>query len=82
MATRKLICVGQAFAYTEADCEHDAFVYFDPQSLEFFVVEGEEEPGLMRYESELIPAQDYILDNPEWREDIRRTIIDRFEPAA
>jgi hypothetical protein len=81
MATTKLICVGQIFSYTEADTEHDAFIYLDPDALEFFVVEGREEDD-GRYESDLIPVADYLRQHPEWEADVRQTVLDKMEPAV
>src|SRR5687768_3225249 len=74
MATTRLISVGQLYSYTEANTEYDAFLYLDPKSLEFFVVEGHESARRGCRESDLIPATDYVRQHPEWGKEIRQTI--------
>ena len=81
MLTNKLICLGQAYSYTDEGTEYDAFVYFDPKSLELFVIEGTEGAS-GRCESDLIPAADYVREHPEWRKEIRRKVLERLEPTT
>lgn len=80
MATGKLVSVGQAYTYTEGGTEHDAFVYLDPDTLEFFVIEGTERAPEDRRESDLIPAADWLRQRPDWADEVRRAVLRWFQP--
>jgi hypothetical protein len=83
--TDNLVYMGQVYSYTKMNTEYDAFLYFDPEKVEFVVIKGRESaipPNVNGSESGPIPARKFVEDNPKWAEQVRKAILRKLYPTA